>query len=109
MATHGPLGVIPVSDLAPLRQISSWFLAKDAIRGVGDATLGEWRGGPGSGPDDKAVHIRRRLTAAEWGDRPWGTDYRGTPECRERIEKVIRETPYLPESYAVELLKECRG
>jgi hypothetical protein len=53
------------------------------LRGVGDASLGEWleEGLGGSG----LLHLKRRLTDAEWGDRPWGMDLRKTAEGDARL------------------------
>jgi hypothetical protein len=75
-----------------------WHAAERALHGVGDATLGEWRE-----PGRTAVHLRRRLTAAEWGDRPWGMDYRGTFEGRKRLDRVVR---YVPPEFQAQILSE---
>lgn len=54
--------------------------ALGALRGVGDATAGEWLE-----IGDVAVHLRRRLTTTEWRGQPWGMDLRHTEEGRARL------------------------
>jgi hypothetical protein len=61
---------------------------RDALTGVGDPALGEW-----TEHLERSVHVKRRLTEAEWGGKPWGMDYRRTPEGVARIEAVARELP----------------
>lgn len=68
-----------------------WLFAIAALNGVGDPTLGEWRE-----RGKIAVHLRRRLTPMEWGGRPWGMDYRDTPEGVRRLALVMR---WLPAGY----------
>jgi len=65
-----------------------WERAARALYRMGDATLGEWRD-----CGREAVHLRRRLTAAEWGDKPWGMDYRNTPEQVTRMAPVRHLLP----------------
>jgi hypothetical protein len=67
-----------------------WKIAEHELWGVGDAALGEWRE-----VGDKAVHLRRRLTAAEMkaGAIAAVCDVRGTPEYVHRIERMW---PHLP-------------
>lgn len=67
-----------------------WEIAERELRGVGDAALGEWRE-----VGDKAVHVRRRLTAAEMKSSAIGAvcDVRGTTEYVQRIERMW---PFLP-------------
>lgn len=75
---------MPLDRLLPAALDHMWALAERVLDGVGDGALGEWR--------ERvcvAVHLKRRLRPEEWGDRPWGMDYRGTPagdvmlaECR---------------------------
>jgi hypothetical protein len=68
-----------------------WETAERALSGVGDAALGEWRE-----RGKTAVHLRRRLSVREWGDRPWGMDYRGTTE----VEAMLAECrQWLPPGY----------
>jgi len=59
-----------------------------ALRGVGNAALGEWHEWTGF-----VYHLKRRLTAKE--QKPVGDakDIRGTPEAAARRMKVLR---YLP-------------
>jgi hypothetical protein len=54
--------------------------AERVLQSVGDPTVGEW-GEIGT----IAFHLRRRLTDAEWGGKPWGYDLRGTPEGDRRL------------------------
>jgi hypothetical protein len=62
-------------------------IARRALEGVGDATLGEWveDGSPGSG----VVHVRRRLSTREAGNRGIVVrDVRGTEEEERRLAVV---------------------
>ncbi len=64
------------------------------LRGVGDASLGEWHS---DGIKDGVVHVQRRLSLKEQ-ERfavPAPYDIRGTAEERERIESVFAEAPHL--------------
>lgn len=65
-----------------------WERAVRALHRVGDPLLGEWRD-----TGHEAVHLRRRLTDAEWGEKPWGMDYRNTPEYAVRIAPVAHLLP----------------
>ena len=65
-----------------------WRIAEEALADVGDATLGEFRE-----KFPRSLHLRRRLTPAEWGDKPWGMDYRGTPDGWERLAYVCTLIP----------------
>jgi hypothetical protein len=71
---------------------TAWAMADRALAGVGDPALGEWRE-----VGVRAVHLRRRLSAAEralaggLGVR----DVRGTPEERERLRRLLRDAPHL--------------
>jgi hypothetical protein len=67
-----------------------WALAEQELRGVGDASLGEWREGGAV-----AVHLRRRLTPQEMkrGAIAGVVDVRGTIEHVARVERV---RPFLP-------------
>jgi hypothetical protein len=60
------------------------------LLGVGDAALGEWQE-----VGDVAVHVRRRLTAAEMRYAGIATvvDVRGTEEFTTRIQRM---RPFLP-------------
>jgi hypothetical protein len=75
-----------------------WNEAERALDGVGDASLGEWRE-----TGDVAVHLRRRLTPIEWGDKPWGMDYRATFEGKKRLDRIVR---YLPEHLHAQIMSE---
>lgn len=69
-----------------------WAMAERALRGVGDPALGEWRE-----HGRAAMHIRRRLTAAE--RKAAGNlqvrDIRGTSEESRRLARLLREVPHL--------------
>lgn len=80
-----PLRLVQLDVRARLELASALH---DALLGVGDATLGEW-----TEDGEVAVHYRRRLTAEEWGDRPWGIDYRGTEEGARRLAAVAHRLP----------------
>ena len=65
-------------------------IAADALCGVGDAAIGEWRE-----VGDHAVHLRRRLSDRE--RRAAGNldvvDVRGTDD---HVQRVLRLRPFLP-------------
>lgn len=66
----------------------------DGLRGVGDATLGEWQF---NGEKPGVVHVQRRLSRGEqeaFGV-PEPYDIRGAQEEYRRIEAVYAEAPYL--------------
>lgn len=65
-----------------------------ALRGAGDASLGEWEGSLGR-PD--IWHVQRRLTDAEREQFavPAPYDIRGTEEEHARIQAVFAEAPHL--------------
>lgn len=66
----------------------------DALRGAGDAALGEWE----SAGDRVGIwHLRRRLSESEREqfDVPAPNDIRGTDEERVRIARVLAEAPYV--------------
>ena|SRR5258708_2764850 len=93
MGFGGPVWHVSVSPRFPLlvnRERRLFELAGDALFGVGDATLGEWRE-----VGDIAVHLRRRLTAIEAaaGKIVDVCDVRGTDEFAQRI-RAMR--PFLP-------------
>jgi len=70
-------------------------IAAGALKGVGDATLGEWqeRG-------EKAWHVRRRLSTKEQATIGDMCDLRGEDEGRERLEKALRWLPKFAWEYA---------
>lgn len=72
-------------------------LAEQALRGVGDPKLGEWR----ERGDGTVFHIRRRL--AEWEQRRYGVlhvrDIRGTNEETWRLKSLVRDAPHLAEFF----------
>ncbi|SRR5579883_3566563 len=63
-------------------------MAFDALRGVGDADLGEWEEWSG-----RAYHIRRRLRPEEQALVGDAVDIRGTPEQEERYQAVKQYIP----------------
>lgn len=67
----------------------AWAMTEQALSGVGDATLGEWRE-----PGNKAVHLRRRLSIEEQGDLTV-RDIRGSEEEHDRRAILLREAPQL--------------
>lgn len=77
-----------------------WRAAGIALLGVGSIVLGEWHE-----KTPRALHIKRRLTPEEWGDRPWGMDYRSTPEGQARLVNISR---FLPEGLYEGLMSELR-
>ena len=62
--------------------------ALSVLAGVGDAALGQWEE-----PGDMALHLRRRLTAAEAARVGPIVDVRGTPEGLKRFEQMRRYVP----------------
>lgn len=65
-------------------------VAEQALYGVGDSLLGEWR------ERHKAFHIRKRLSDAECDE--WGLhmiDMRNTPRGTDRMLKLFRAVPQL--------------
>ncbi len=65
-------------------------MARRALEGVGDASLGEWRE---QRPDGRCVHVRRRLSTAEAKLIRDPRDIRGTVEESERLAAVMRFLP----------------
>jgi hypothetical protein len=64
-------------------------IAEDALYGVGDATLGEWRETGGI-----AYHIKRRLSDRECIQFGLSMiDMRDTPEGRQRLSKLFQTLP----------------
>lgn len=81
----------------------AWALAERALRGVGDADLGEWREVGGEDEVGVVCHLRRRL--ATWEQRRYRLevrDVRDTAEHARRIARVIREAPHLAAYVALE-------
>ncbi len=71
-------------------------LAEEALAGVGDASLGEWRE-----TGMVAYHIKRRLSVRECIEYGLSMiDMRGTPEGRQRLAKLFRRHPHA-QRYAV--------
>lgn len=71
------------------------LLARRALDGVGDASLGEWN------DERKAVHIRRRLSALEEAASGLSMrDLRGQGEGMTRLNKLFAQFPHL-KKYAV--------
>ena len=83
-------GLVPVNRLSSADRERMCGVATEALVGVGDAGLGEWRE-----EIERTLHLKRRLTPSEWGDRPWGMDYRGTWEGQKRLARVLKYTPDL--------------
>lgn len=80
-----------LKHLSPLALLRLWNAVEETLHGVGDRPSGQWRETLG-----RSVHLKRRLAFSEWGDRPWGMDYRGTPEGEQMLDEV-RE--WLPRGY----------
>ena len=76
--------------------------AEQALAGLGDPTLGEWREWSGY-----AYHLRRRLTAAEQAPIGPPVDIRGTPEALRRIEAIPKHLrTYIPADVLAEEIGE---
>lgn len=67
---------------------ASWLAAELALRGVGDASAGEWRE-----RGEIALHLRRRLSAAEAAIVGPVVDVRGTPDGARRVQRMARHVP----------------
>ena len=87
-ALQRPEGLAPVATLHINQAVDMLLRLRDALAGVGDPALGEW-----TEHLERSIHIKRRLTAEEWGGKPWGMDYRRTPEGLARIEAIARTLP----------------
>ncbi len=88
----GPVWHASVRARIPLlvnREQRLFAIAEQQLANVGDATLGEWR------EVGDAVHLRRRLTAAEAASAHIVSvvDIRGTEEFTRRIQAM---RPFLP-------------
>lgn len=81
---------------------TSWGLARQALQGVGDASLGEWteRGNRVRG-GRIIVHMRRRLSRAEEPLVNQLRDIRGTPEEQERLTQLVRAAPHLSAAFGL--------
>ena len=86
MAVHDSRSRRPI--LTPSAEADLFRVADRVLAQVGDVSLGEWWE-----VGEIAIHVRRRLAAAEWGDKPWGMDYRGTPEGDRRLDLVRKWLP----------------
>lgn len=88
---HNPAGPVQIHRLTIQQILRLWNMTAQLLHGIGDVALGEWRE-----QGRVALHQRRRLTEIEWGDKPWGMDYRNTPEGERRLEPC---RPWLPKLY----------
>jgi len=106
-----PIGVLPPGpvwhvSVHPLRRFYGATLcgqrAEQALAGLGDPTLGEWREWSGY-----AYHLRRRLTAAEQNPIGPAIDIRGTPEALRRFEAIPKHLrTYIPADVLAEEIRE---
>lgn len=76
-------------------------LARMALRGVGDASLGEWTEVGRRVGGRVIVHIRRRLSRAEEPLVNTLRDIRGTPEERERLTCLVQAAPHLAPYFGI--------
>lgn len=71
---------------------ASLAACREALDGVGDATLGEWIE---EGQRAPIMHLKRRVSEAE-ADLVGGIrDIRGTPELKRRARELLRAAPHL--------------
>ena len=77
------------------KRYDSLVIVRSALRGVGDASLGEWLEDSDTGSG--VVHLRRRLSREEQEAFNIGEpiDIRGTDRERELVQKVLEEAPHL--------------
>ena len=101
VAYQTPQGIRPIIMLAGTEKALMWRAAQSVLAGVGDAAAGEWRERL-----ERSLHLKRRLTAEEWGGQPWGIDYRGTPEGWNRLNAVA---VWLPGHLHEYLMRELIG
>jgi hypothetical protein len=82
------------ASAAPLSaEVDRYQLKKrafSALHDVGDKSLGQWEEWTG-----KAYHVRRRLSAKEESITGPMLDIRGTKEALERVEQLLRKSPFL--------------
>src|SRR4051812_6751332 len=76
-----------------INEPSSWRMAVNALAGVGDAGLGEWR----ERGENGVMHLRRRLSDAEraMAGNLGVRDIRGTAEERARFTALFAAVPGL--------------
>lgn len=91
VAMHTERGPMPVAEVPPFVRLLMAACLEQALEGAGDKALGQW-----TETGTAALHCRRRMTAQEWGPRPWGIDLRGTPEGAALLEECA---PYLPKDW----------
>ena len=70
-------------------------LAFRHLRGVGDASLGEWQQAIPHDDGRAVFHLRRRLSAAESAKVGPIRDVRGTPEQGRRAARISQITGYI--------------
>lgn len=75
--------------------------AVEALSGLGDAALGEWRDWTGT-----AFHLRRRLSEQEASRVGPVVDIRGTPEAKTRAAQLGSMLRYAPAEILAEELGE---
>ncbi len=87
----GPVWHASAASTGALSGLGAEFLerkAREALEGVGDASLGEWTEWTGV-----AFHVRRRLTAEEQATVGPVVDVRGTKEAQQRMESAWPDLP----------------
>lgn len=98
---HASFAPAPGLDLS---RGSQFDIALDALKGVGDASLGEWRD-----VGDKAVHVRRRLSVQEQAVIGAACDLRRSDVGVERLEKALRWLNLLPPAFLAYATAEVYG
>lgn len=93
------------ASVAPLRAFYGATLceqrAEQALEGVGDPALGEWREWTG-----RAFHLRRRLTADEQSTVGPAIDIRRTPEAARRAAKLGQLLTHVPDDVLADEIGE---
>jgi hypothetical protein len=81
------------SARSPFGEVVVQAMLERALRGVGDASVGEWYepGTRGSG----VYHLRRRLHEGEAMRVNTVCDIRGTEQEQERLRALLRDAPHL--------------
>lgn len=105
MGYGGPVWHASAASTGALSGLGVEFLerkARDALEGVGDASLGEWTEWTGV-----AFHVRRRLTAKEQAIVGPVVDVRGTDEARRRMEAAWLDLPPVVRRIAREEIRAC--
>ncbi len=85
MGFGGPVWHASVAQAREYPMMRRETLAREVLDGLGDASLGEW-----VEEGERAVHVRRRLTATEAVPIGEVVDVRGTPDAATRVRALAK-------------------